>query len=259
MTAMEVKNLSFAYRGGAPVLSGLDFSVEEGENVYLLGPNGAGKTTLLRCLLGQRGYTGSVRVAGDELRSLSPRALARRVAYIPQTGESAFDYSARDMVLMGAAAPLRWLSSPGRAEEQSADEALERLGIAGLAGRRFQQLSGGERALVLIARALAQQAKLLLMDEPAASLDFGNRLRVMDEIGKLVSQGYTVLQASHDPDDALRCADRVLILAGGRAVCGAPREIITAERLEALYGVAVSVETLPDGRAVCVPYSPPTP
>lgn len=130
---------------------------------------------------------------------------------------------------------------------------MERLGISDLAERGFRQLSGGERQLVLIARALAQQAKILLMDEPAASLDFGNRLRVMAEIRKLASEGYTVLQSSHDPDDALRYADRVLVLSGGRAACGAPRQIITDELLGRLYGVAVRVETLPDGRAVCVP------
>jgi len=253
MTAIEVQNLRFAYRSGASILSGLDFSIEEGENVFLLGPNGAGKTTLLRCLLGQHGYEGRIRLAGEEVRSLSARARARRVAYIPQSGESAFDYTVRDMVLMGAAVARPWLESPGRAEARAAAEALERLGIAGLTARGFQQLSGGERQLVLIARALAQQAKILLMDEPAASLDFGNRLRVMAEIGKLASEGYTVLQSSHDPDDALRYADRVLLLSGGRVVCGAPREIITAERLQSLYGVAVRVETLADGRAVCVP------
>ena len=259
MTAIEVQNLRFAYRAGAPVLAGLDFSIGEGENVFLLGPNGAGKTTLLRCLLGQRGYTGSIRLVGEEVRTLSARELAQRVAYIPQTGESAFDYCVRDMVLMGAGVGRPWLAGPGRAEERAAAEAMERLGIADLAARGFQQLSGGERQLVLVARALAQQAKILLMDEPAASLDFGNRLRVMAEISKLSSEGYTVLQSSHDPDDALRYADRVLVLSGGRAVCGAPREIITDELLERLYGVAVRVETLSDGRAVCVPHAPPMP
>lgn len=116
MTAIEVQNLCFAYRGAAPILAGLDFAVEESENVFLLGPNGAGKTTLLHCLLGQCGYTGSIRLAGEEVRTLSARALARRVAYIPQTGESAFDYSVRDMVLMGAAVgrPLARAPRPGR-------------------------------------------------------------------------------------------------------------------------------------------------
>ncbi|MDR1955679.1 MAG: ABC transporter ATP-binding protein, partial [Treponema sp.] len=168
--SLEVRNLSFAY-GKHRVLQDVGFTVQPGELLGMLGPNGAGKSTLFRCILGlEKNHTGQVLLEGKGIETKSPAALAKQIAYVPQTHYPSFNYSALDMVLMGTAAQGKEWSLPSRAQRQGAEEALERLGIAQLRLRSFRQLSGGEQQLVLIARALAQKAPLLVMDEPTANL-----------------------------------------------------------------------------------------
>ncbi len=243
--SLTVENLSFSY-GQRAVLHQLSFTAQAGELLAILGPNGVGKTTLFKCVMGQaRRYEGRILADGADLSALSPRARAHRVAAIPQAHPLSFRYSAFDMVLMGTSHGLSPFAVPGERERAAARTAMERVNIPHLAERPFDHLSGGEQQLVFIARAIAQQAKILLMDEPTASLDYGNRLHVLSVARDLAKDGYTVLLSTHDPQHALWFADRALALQEGRMLAlGGPREVLTPALLEALYGRRIElVET----------------
>lgn len=240
--SIVAEHVRFAY-GRHEVLSDVSFTADGGRLLAVLGPNGVGKTTLFRCILGlQRQYRGSILVDGVEARRLPARQLARRIAYIPQAQTQAFAYTALSMVLMGTTHASPTLSMPGKRETDVAMAALERLGIARLADESFARLSGGERQLVLIARALAQRAGILLMDEPTASLDYGNQAHALSIARELADDGYAVVLSTHNPQHALWYADRALALSGGRvAAFGPPRDVLSAPMIESLYHVRVSM------------------
>ena len=243
--SLTVENLSFSY-GKHPVLHELTFTAEAGELLAILGPNGVGKTTLFKCIMGQeRKCSGRIAADGADLAALTPRERAHRVAAIPQAHPLSFRYSAFDMVLMGTSHTLSPFTVPGEKELAAARDAMARVNIGHLAERPFDHLSGGEQQLVFIARALAQQAKILLMDEPTASLDYGNRLHVLGVVRDLSRAGYTILLSTHDPQHALWYADRALALKEGRMLAlGKPRKIVTADLLQQLYGRRIDlVET----------------
>ena len=182
---MKVENLHFSY-GNHEVLKGVSFGVEDSGFVSLLGPNGAGKSTLFKCMLGLlQPSRGSVHICGRDIRIMPAAELSHRVAYIPQSHSPVFNFSVFDMVLMGTTAQLSPFASPGKQQMQLAEAAMERIGISHLRNRGCGNISGGERQLALIARAIAQQAKILVMDEPSASLDYGNKLRVMETVKSL--------------------------------------------------------------------------
>ena len=235
--SLAVDNLSFSY-GRHAVLQGVSFAARAGELLAILGPNGVGKTTLFKCVMGlERRYTGTIRADGADLSALSPRERAHRVAAIPQAHPLSFRYSAFDMVLMGTSHGLSPFAVPGERERAAARDAMARVNIAPLADRPFDQLSGGEQQLVFIARALCQQAKILLMDEPTASLDYGNRLLVLGVARDLSRAGYTVLLSTHDPQHALWYADRALALHEGKVLAqGAARDVVVPDVLQRLYG-----------------------
>lgn len=252
---VEVKNLSFSY-GERPVLSDISFRAEEGDLLSVLGSNGVGKSTLFRCMLGLLpGYSGQVLIAGQDIENLSARKLARLAAYIPQTSSPAFNYSVEDIVLMGCSSELGVFSSPGRAELARVDWALEKIGIAGLKKRCFHHLSGGERQLVIIARALAQNARVLMLDEPTASLDFGNQMLILSQIKALAAEGYTVIQTTHNPEQSYMFSDRILAIKDGRVLAqGSPRQVISQETLSLLYGADIRLSSLFGDRVrVCTP------
>ncbi|MDR2088457.1 MAG: ABC transporter ATP-binding protein [Clostridiales Family XIII bacterium] len=251
---VEVRGLSFAY-GARRVLEDIDFEARDGELLAVLGPNGAGKSTLFNCVLGLlKPERGEIRIGGEALRAISPRALARRIAYVPQSHAPTFNYSVFDMALMGTTAHVGGFSVPGAAQAKLAEDALAHVGISHLRARGFMQISGGERQLSLIARALAQQARILIMDEPTANLDYGNRLRLMLRVKELAGEGYTVIQSTHDPDHAFLFADRVLALNAGRvAAAGPPREAVTEALIESLYGVRVRLAETRRGNVRCEP------
>ena len=238
MSLLEARELAFGYAGHR-VGDGVSLRVEPGEVVALLGPNGGGKTTLLRTLLGALApLAGEVRLEGEPIERWPRRRLARRLAYVPQAHAGVFAWSALDVVLMGRTAHLSLLAVPSRTDTRAALDALESLGVAALAGRVYAELSGGERQLVLVARALAQEARILLMDEPTSSLDFGNQIRVLDHVASLATRGIAVLMSTHHPDQARRVAARVVLLKGGRLVGqGRPDETLTLDRLAGLYDV----------------------
>ena len=249
--SLSVRDLRFAYQK-TPVLSGVTFDAAPGELLAILGPNGVGKTTLFRCILGeQKRYSGTIEFDGTDAGTLSPRERAHRVAYIPQTHGMTFRFSVRDTVLMGTSHTLSPFGSPGRAQERAAGEALDRLGIGKLSDRMFDTLSGGEQQLVYVARALAQQAKILLMDEPTSSLDYGNQLSVLSVVKDLSRDGYTVLLSTHNPQHALWYADKVLALSDGRvAAFGRTGEVLSPPLFGTLYGTQTQLYETPGGTVI---------
>jgi len=246
--SIDVKNLSFAYRQNE-VLRDISFTANKGEFIALLGPNGTGKTTLFRCILGfLKGYDGQILCDGTDIKNASAREMARHMAYIPQSGALVFNHTVMGMVLMGTTGQKSVLGTPGRKQTEIAEAALQKLGIESLADRGCQELSGGETQLVLIARAVAQGATALIMDEPAASLDLGNRYRVLSLARSLSREGYTVLMSLHDPDQALVFADRAIMLHKGQIIAdGEASSVITEKLILDIYGVSVKISNSDSG------------
>ena len=255
---LEVSDLVFSY-GEADVLKSVSFCADRGERIAVLGPNGVGKSTLFRCLLGfLEPKRGSVKIAGRDVRDYSRRALAAELAYIPQSYSPAFDHTVLDSVLMGFGAQLGPFDSPSREQTNAAQRILDELGIGALASRGCMRISGGERQLMLLGRALIQNAHTLIMDEPTASLDYGNSFRVMQRIEALSAGGYSVIFSTHEPNQAFRYATKVLALKDGRVLAfGLPGQVLTPELLQTLYGVPVAVTQVQAGSrvfSVCTPY-----
>ena len=251
---LQVTNLAFGFPGRT-IGRDVSFSLASGEAMCVLGPNGGGKTTLFRTILGLlEPHGGSVALDGVPLGSLSRAEVARRIGYVPQGHSAYFAFTVLDFVLMGRTAHLGVFSVPGRRDRELAARVLESLGIAHLAQRPVTEISGGERQLALVARALAQEPGLLVLDEPTASLDFGNQVRVLEKITALAASGISILFATHDPDHAFLTSQRVLLLAGGRVLeVGSPAEVIRPDSLQRLYGVSVEVLPLAGGRHTCLP------
>lgn len=253
--SFSAEHISFAY-GDRRVLTDISFSAEPGEILSVLGANGVGKSTLFRCMLGTlTPQSGQTLIDGRSIRTMTATDLAKSIAYIPQSHSPVFNFTVLDMVLMGTASQLGRFASPGARQNACAMAALERLGIAELCDAGYQNISGGQRQMVLIARALAQQAKILVMDEPSASLDFGNRIRLMRTIRQLASEGYTVIQSTHDPDQAYYYSDRILALKDGRILAwDAPEKVLDNELIDRLYDIEVEVCSIRDGRIqMCIP------
>jgi iron complex transport system ATP-binding protein len=257
---LEVQHLAFGYPG-KPVGQGASFHLSAGEVVCLLGPNGCGKTTLFKTILGLiASQGGRVTVDGEDLARWSRERRAQTLAYVPQAHISFFPFRVLDTVLMGRTAHLGLFAMPGERDREAAGQALRGLHIEQLAAADYTRISGGQRQLVLIARALAQEPRFLVMDEPTASLDFGNQVMVLAQVQRLAARGIGVIMSTHAPDQAIACADRVLLMQDGRIVAeGAPEAVLTAERLRELYGVEVWVSRVPGlERPVCVPRLQPS-
>lgn len=245
---LEIKNGVFGYKSRKSekiVLDGISCQLHNGELLCILGANGVGKTTLYRTILGFIPLLGGeILLDGKEIGTFSKTELARKIAYVPQYHTPPFPYTVSDVVLMGRGAHVSKFSSPGKNDEMIADEMMERMGISDLKREIYTELSGGERQLVLIARALAQQASCILMDEPASSLDFGNQIRLLKEIKKLASEGISICFTSHYPDHAFLTEASVLVLEGKKQwKKGSAQEIITAELLKNIYGLDACIQT----------------
>ena len=251
---MQIRHLSYAYMakkhlprrgvdaGEKCVLKDISLSAESGELVSILGKNGAGKSTLFKCILGiLSDYDGEILLDGSDTRKMTARELSRKVAYIPQSRPQGFSYTALEMVLMGAANRMRGWQSPNEAEETAAMEALRRVGICQLWNRSFATLSGGEQQLVMMARAIMQDAGIFLMDEPLANMDYGNQIRMLQEMRELTENGYLILQTIHNPDQAYEFSDRIIAMKDGSIFCdGRPQDVLDAALVRSLYGEDIS-------------------
>jgi len=183
--------------------------------------------------------------------------MAQLVAFIPQSHHPSFNFSVSDIVLMGTTVQISTFSRPGKRQIMLVAEALERIGISHLRDRGYNQISGGERQLVLLARALVQETKILLLDEPTANLDYGNQIRVLTQIKTLAKEGYTIIQSTHNPDQTFLFSDTVMAMKDGKIVaCGVPGDIFTEELIRNLYAADVKIQSLYEDRVrVCIPKS----
>ena len=253
--SIEVRELRFGY-GSGEVLKGVSFTAETGELTSVIGPNGVGKSTLFRCMLGLlKGYQGSITVDGADTARLKAKKLAQLVAYIPQSTYPSFNFTVFQMVLMGTTSQLGRLSSPGAKQREAVDQALRQVGILHLRDKGYTNISGGERQLVLMARAIVQNAKVLVLDEPTANLDYGNQLRVMEVTRQLTDSGYTVIQSTHNPEQAFLFSHKVVAMRAGQVLAeGKPTQVVTEALMRELYGADISVCSLFDDQLrVCVP------
>ena len=252
---IEGRDLTIGYPDHT-VGRGLDVALSTGEVLALLGPNGGGKTTLLKTLLGLlKPKAGEVRLGDKPLDEYTVRERARVIAYVPQVHIGTFAFTVETVVLMGRTAHGNLFSRPTTHDRTVAHSVLERFGISGLANRPYTMISGGERQLVLLARALAQEPRFIVLDEPTASLDFGNQGKVMNEIRALAKSGHGVLFTTHDPNHALRAADRAYLLRDGARIADGPAAtVLNREQLRALY--QASIEQLIDRDSGAVAFLP---
>jgi iron complex transport system ATP-binding protein len=239
---LEARDLAVAY-GSRLALAGVDLELQAGSIVGLLGPNGAGKSTLVRALSGVAAFAGSVTVTGDDLRALSRKELARRVAVVPQEPRFDFPFTALEVVVMGRHPHLAGLAFESAADLAIAHQALARCGASHLARRPIDQLSSGERQRIVFARALAQQAPILLLDEPASFLDLRYQVELFDRVRELADGGTGVVAVLHDLNLAAEYCDRIVLLQAGRVVAAGPTaEVLTYKNLTAVYETEIYVD-----------------
>ena len=254
---LQVHNLSFQYDSERVILDRVGFDLKKGETLTILGPNGAGKSTLLNCLCNlQRSYTGEILIDGVNIRKITPRQFARKVAYVSQNQARVYDFTVREYVAMGRAPHIGLLQSPSEEDYALVDAALEKLGLTSLAEKYYTHISGGECQRAMIARALVQKAELIVLDEPANHLDYGNQIKVLQEIRELGAQGFSVLWTTHMPDHALMLGGKAAIVkTDGSLTIGASESLLTGETLTALYNTTVCRTYVEQAeREACLPY-----
>ncbi|MCL1828429.1 MAG: ABC transporter ATP-binding protein [Oscillospiraceae bacterium] len=255
---ISVNNIHFNY-GKHKVLSDVSFEIKKGEFVCILGANGSGKTTLLKTILAfLKPQQGSVTLYGRDVRDIEEKELAKKIAYIPQAHTPPFPFKVKDVVLLGRTPHLNCTCRHKARDERIAGEAMDRLGISGLAEKRYTEISGGQRQMVIVARALAQQPEMLIMDEPTASLDFGNQYLVLAQVLSLAEEGMGVLMVTHNPDHAVYCADRIIAMKGGRILTvGKTRDVINEPVMRSIYNMNIKVRDVSLDRhtsaTICIP------
>ena len=259
---LEVKNATFSYNTTGNIFENLSFSVTDDDVFCILGPNGCGKTTLLKCLSGmEKLKQGEVLLDGKNILYMKRDKIATLLGYIPQEHSSTFPFTVLQIVLMGRAPYLNAFSSPSQKDILIAEEAIERVGIAHLKNNRYTRISGGERQLTLLARVLAQQPKILLLDEPTSHLDFKNQTLILKMIQKLAREGLSIIMASHFPNHAFLYSNRVAMMNDGKFIAiGNPDEAMTEKNLRATYGMDIRIFSLIDPTSgdnvrFCIPAS----
>jgi iron complex transport system ATP-binding protein len=241
---ISIRNLDFSYNGDHQrVVNDLSLELTDGSITAILGPNGAGKTTLVHLLLGMlKPLSGEIHLKGKPLSDYSRGELSTHIAFVPQIEHTAFDFSVQEYVLMGRAPHLKLLQTPTDEDQEKVSQQLKSLDLDHLGPRSVLELSGGERQMVLIARALAQEPQLLLLDEPTTHLDLSNKGRILGTLRKLAADGVTVVFTSHDPNAAASTAQHLVLMRAGKVhASGDLGEVLTAERLSEIYGIPIQV------------------
>ena len=236
---LRIENGSFAYKGGPQILKDINVEVRAGEILAVLGPNGAGKTTLLRCMMDMLHWeTGRSLLDGEDIRNMPASTLWRRMAYVPQARSAATSYTAFQTVLLGRSARIGAFSSPKEEDMEVAERVMKRLGIWELADKPCHAISGGELQMVLIARAMAAEPEILVLDEPESNLDFRNQLVVLDTMTSLAAEGMACIFNTHYPAHALQRADRSLLLTkGGMSIYGPTKYVVSEDDIRSIFGV----------------------
>lgn len=247
---LRVDALGFGY--ARPLTAPIDFALRSGEILVVLGPNGSGKSTLFRTLLGVLApLSGTIHWGSRPIGEFGARELAAQVAWVPQQPGIAFDFSVEQYVMLGRLGRIASGASPGRADHEAVAFAIARLGLGDFRRRSLSRMSGGERQLAAVARALAQQASTVVLDEPTASLDFGNQGRVLDTLRGLARDGLGIVYATHDPNQALRAGTHALVyLPDATTVFGPIDALIDSALLSRTYGVRVEAARTEGGRTV---------
>lgn len=255
---LEIKNIFCGYDSNT-IVKNLSVKVESGEVLTLLGPNGVGKTTFFKTILGfLKPHGGKIVLDGQDIKSWKRNKLAKAIGYVPQAHIPPFPFSVLDVVVMGRTAHLGTFASPSKKDVRIAEEALESLNVDYLKDKIYTEISGGERQMVLIARALTQEPRILVMDEPTSNLDFGNQVRVLEQVNKLAKDGLGIVMTSHFPDHAFMCSTKVALLKKDQEfTVGSVDEVITEKNLRAAYGVKVKIiSTVSDDGSLiksCIP------
>jgi len=241
---LKSKNLNFSYRD-QKVLRNINFEAEKGEFVSILGANGSGKTTFFQCMQGLlTPDAGKILLDGENIKKMTKKEIARKIAVVPQESKNIFDYQVLDMVLMGINPWLSFTEQPGVDSYQKAEEILAELEILELKNKSFNKISGGERQLVLIARAIMQKSSILFLDEPNSHLDFKNTHLILKIMRELSLKNKIIITALHDPNLAYQYSDRVIILKAGKIIAAGPvKEVMTADNLSRAYEIEINKES----------------
>jgi iron complex transport system ATP-binding protein len=253
MLLIDAKNISFSYKN-KEVLKGVDFQLYQGDVLSLVGQNGCGKTTLLKILLGIYKAKGSIKILEKDIKKYSPKELAKLISYVPQTHQIPFDYTVLDVVLMGRLAHIGLFSNYSNKDKDLAIRCIEKVGITHLKNEIYSQISGGERQLAFIARALVQESKIIFMDEPVTGLDYGNQLKLLKFLKELCQEGYTFVKTTHYPDHALYASNKVMMLKNGKVLdVGDINTKLTTHAIKELYDVDVEIISRENGYKYCIP------
>lgn len=255
---IKVENVSFSY-GKNRILNDISFHVDKGEYICILGANGCGKTTLLKTMLGfLKPEQGTVFLYGENIHRMDEREMAKKIAYIPQSHNPPFPFTVMDVVLMGRTPHLSRTCRPTEKDVSIARESMSRLGVLKYARKRYTELSGGQRQMVIIARALTQQPDILIMDEPTASLDFGNQYTVLAHMLSLARDGMSILMVTHNPDHALYCADRIIAMRDGKIISlGQSQDVMNEPTMQSIYDMVIKIRDVNisanSNATVCIP------
>jgi len=253
MLLIDAKNISFSY-GNKQILTNIDFQLYQGDVLSLVGQNGCGKTTLLKILLGIFKSNGEIKILSKNINEYKNKELAKLISYVPQTHQIPFDYTVFDVVLMGRLAHIGLFSNYSLKDKEIALKALEKVGIGHLKDNIYSKISGGERQLAFIARALTQESKIIFMDEPVTGLDYGNQLKLLKFLKELSNEGYTFVKTTHYPDHALYASNKVMMLKNGQILdVGNINEKLTSTNIKKLYDVDVEIISKENGYKFCIP------
>jgi len=238
---LEVKDLSFKYHNNRLIFHDVNFNIDSGEILSILGPNGSGKSTLLNCIANlYKPLSGEILLNGGPILKMNLRHIAQIIGYVPQTHIPAYAFTVREFTVMGRTPYIGAFKMPSRTDYKIADRALEQLGVSHLKNKAYTEISGGERQLVLIARVITQQPKIILLDEPTAHLDYGNQHRTVQLIRQLADEGYALIMTTHNPEHAIILNGKVAILnRKGMLGIGQSVETINSNTLSDLYGLSI--------------------